>query len=186
MRRLTQTALVLSTLVLVPLVRAEDKKPPAEMPKPAQALTDAFKEATGTWTCKGKFQKMDGSGTIDGKSMMVLKSELGGFAYSGAVTVEKNAVLPKGMKEQLYFTYNAATNKLVEFYADSYGGFGHGTSDGETGDTVVWDEESVMMAKAAKTRTTVKRNGPKQLTLTFEMETDGKWATFGTNDCKKH
>jgi hypothetical protein len=187
MSRVVQTALVASTIALVPLARADDKgKPSADMqPKPAQALVDAFKGMTGTWACNGKFQKMDGSGTMDSKSTMVLKVALNGFAYSGEVTVEKSAMLPKGMTEQIYWSYNSATNKLVEFFADSFGGIAHGTSDGLTGDTVVWDEDAVMMAKPTKSRTTVKQIGPKEVALTFDIQTDGKWATFGTNSCKK-
>jgi hypothetical protein len=187
MPRLLPTALVVSTLALVPLARADDggKPTPEGAPKPAPALVDAFKGMTGTWACKGKAPKMDGSGMLDTKSTMVLKSTLGGFAYSGDVTVEKNAMLPEALKVQLYWSYNSATNKLVEFFADSFGGLGHGTSEGLTGDTLVWDEDVVMMAKANKAKTTVKRNGPKEIALTFDMQTDGKWTTLGTNSCKK-
>ena len=186
MRRVTQTAIALSTLMLVPLALADDKaKPPMEMPKPAAALTDAFKGMTGTWACKGKFQKMDGSGEMASKSNMVMKSELNGFAYSGEYKVEKNAMLPSGMKGQLFWSYDSANNKLVEFYADSVGGVGRGTSDGLSGDTTVWDEDGVMMGKASKSRTTLKRISPKEITLTFENQTDGKWVQLGVDSCKK-
>lgn len=188
MRQLIQAALVLSTVALVPRALADDKaKPPAEMqPKPAQVLVDAFKGMTGTWSCKGKFEKMDGSGQMDSKSSMILKPALDGFAYSGDYRVEKNAMLPNGMKGQMYWSYDSANNKLVEFYADSYGGVGRGTSDGLKGDSVVWDEDGVMMGKTNKSRTTVKRVSAHEITLTFEMQTpDGKWSTMGTDSCKK-
>jgi Protein of unknown function (DUF1579) len=186
MRRLAQTAIILSTLTLVPLALADDKaKPPAELPKPAPALVEAFKGMAGTWACKGKFQKMDGSGEMDSKSTMVMKPALDGFAYAGDYKVEKNGMLPNGMKGQLFWAYDASSNKLIEFFADSYGGVGRGTSDGLSGDTVVWDEDGVMMGKPTKSRTTVKRTGPKELTLTFEMQTDGKWAPLGRDSCKK-
>jgi hypothetical protein len=184
MHRLIRTAVAASTLVLVPLVRAEDKAKP-EMPKPGAALTDACQGMTGTWACKGKWAKMDGSGTMDSKSTMVLKSILDGFGYSGHVTVEKSAMLPTGLKEELFWSYDASTKKLLESFADSLGGVGHGTSDGQSGDTTVWDEDAVMMGKAGKSRTTVKRNGPKEVILTFEIQSDGKWSTLGTNSCKK-
>jgi hypothetical protein len=186
MRRLTQTALVLSTVVLVPLAFADDNaKSPAEFPKPAPALVEVFKPMTGTWACKGKFQKMDGSGELDSKSTMVLKSALDGFAYSGEYRVDKNAMLPNGMKGQNYWTYNSATKKLVEFFADSLGSVGTGTSDGLNGDTVIWDENGAMMGQPAKSRTTVKRIGPKEITLTFEMFRNGAWTTIGSDACKK-
>jgi hypothetical protein len=188
MRRLIQTV-ALSAFVVVPVARADDTaKPPAVgQPKPPLALVDAFKGMTGTWACKGKFQNMDGSGKMmDSKSTMVLQSALDGFAYSGDYRVEKNAVLPKGMKGQMFWSYDAATTKLVEFYADSVGGLGHGTSDGLKGDTVVWDEDGVMMGKANKSRTTMKRVSSHEITLTSEMQApDGKWATLGSDTCKK-
>jgi hypothetical protein len=189
MRRLIQTAVVLCSVVLVPKALADDSaKPPAEgPPKPPPALVDAFKGMQGSWACKGKFQSMDGSGKMmDSKSTMVLKSALDGFAYSGDYRIEKNAMLPTGMKGQMFWSYDAANNKLVEFYADSFGGIGRGTSDGLKGDSVVWDEDGVMMGKANKSRTTVKRVSAHEIALTFEMQSpDGKWATMGTDSCKK-
>ena len=187
MRRLTQAAVVLSAVALSPPALAQDaaKKPP-EMPKPAPALTDAFKGMTGTWACKGKAQKMDGSGEIDTQSTMVLRSELDGFAYAGTYQMGKNSVMPSGMKGQMFWTYDASTNKLVEFYADNAGGVGRGTSDGLKGTATAWDEDGVMMGKASKTRTTVTRISPTEVTLTFEMQADGKWSQMGHTSCKKH
>jgi hypothetical protein len=189
MRRPLQTALVLCTLAVAPKALADDAgTPPAEMqPKPPAALTEAFRGMTGTWACKGKFQTMDGSGkTMDSKSTLVLKPALDGFAYSGDYRLEKNAVLPSGMKGQMFWSYDAANKKLVEFFADSFGGLGRGTSDGLQGDTIVWDEDGVMMGKANKSRTTTKRVSAQELTLTVEMQgPDGAWATVGSDVCKK-
>jgi Protein of unknown function (DUF1579) len=187
MRRLTKTALVLSTVALAPLAVGEEKAtpPPPELPKPAPALIDAFKPMTGTWACRGKAQKMDGTGELASRSTLVLKSALDGFAYSAEYQVEKNATLPNGMKGRNYWTYDVATEKLVEFFADSLGTVGRGTSDGLKGDTVVWDETGAMMGQPAKSRTTVKRIGPKEVTLTVEMFRDGKWVAIGSDACKK-
>jgi hypothetical protein len=187
MRRLISKALLLS-FVLVPVALAHDaaKATSADLrPKPAQALTDAFKGMAGTWTCKGKFQRVDGSGEMANKSTMVIKPALDGFAYSGEYRVEKNALLPNGMKGQMFWSYDSVKNQLVEFTADSFGGTGHGTSEGLTGDSVVWDQDGAMMGQPAKSRTTVKHVGPKDVTLTFEVQTDGKWETLGLDSCKK-
>jgi hypothetical protein len=188
MRRLVELAVILSTIAVVPSALGEDaaKPSPETQPKPAVALADAFHGMAGSWACKGTFQAMDGSGKmLESKSSMVLKSALDGFAYSGDYRVEKNAMLPGGMKGQMYWTYDSANKKLVEFYADSFGSLGHGTSDGLKGDTVVWDENGVMMGKASKSRTTVKHVSANQITLTFEMQMDGKWTTLGTDTCNK-
>jgi hypothetical protein len=188
MRRFVELAVALATVALVPRAWGEDPaKAPGEMqPKPALALVEAFQGMTGSWTCKGKFQAMDGSGkTLDSKSGLVLKQALDGFAYSGDYRLEKNPALPGGMKGQTYWTYDSANKKLIEFYADSFGNLGHGTSDGLKGDTIVWEEEGVTMGRATKSRTTVRRVSEKQITLTSEMQTDGKWATLGTDTCTK-
>jgi Protein of unknown function (DUF1579) len=182
MRRLTQVLWMTSGLALAVDGRADAAN---ALPTPAPALVDAFRGMTGTWNCDGKFQKMDGSGTLDSKSTMVLTAAVGGFGYSGDVTVAATAQMPNGMKEQMFWSYNSATKKLVEFFVDSFGTLGHGTSDGRTVDTIVWDEDVVMMGKAAKFRTTVKSTGANALVLTFDTQTDGKWATLGTNTCTK-
>jgi hypothetical protein len=183
MRRLVQTALVVCTFGLVPLARADDAAKPA-LPKPAQALVDAFKSMTGTWACKGRFPKKDGSGTLESNSTMVIKPILNGFAYSGEVTVAKGTMMPVDFQQQFVWSYNAVTKKLVQYYVDSFGGTGQGTSDGLVGDTVIWDEETVKMGTPTKSRTTV-RISPTEVDLTFDFQMDGKWATVGTKSCTK-
>jgi Protein of unknown function (DUF1579) len=187
MRELATTAIVLATLTLVSPALADDKATPLSdlQPKPAPALVDAFKGMTGTWACAGKVQKLDGTDEMATKSTMTIKLLLDGFAYSGEYRVEKNAQLPSGMKGQMFWSYDTANAKLVEFFADSFGSVGHGSSDGLSDNTIVWEEDGVMMGKQAKSRTTVNRSSPNQLLLTFDVETDGKWATLGVDTCKK-
>ncbi len=189
MRRLIQTAVVLSTFVVARGALADDKPGPAAeaQPKPAPALVEAFQGMTGTWVCKGKFQRMDGSGqTTESKSTLILKPALDGFAYSGDYRLEKNAALPNGMKGRMFWSYDAANKKLVEFFADSFGGVGRGTSDGLKGDTIVWEEDGVMMGKANRSRTSTKRISAQEVVLTSEMQApDGTWATLGSDTCKK-
>jgi hypothetical protein len=173
-------------MLIAPALAQEKAKPSPDLqPKPAPALVDAFREMTGTWVCKGKFQPMDGSGEMPSKSTMTVRVLLDGFAYAGEYQVEKNPVLPNGMRGASFWTYDAAYNKLVELYADSFGNVGRGTSDGLAGDAVVWDQEAVMAGKIARTRTSVKRVSPTVITLTFDLQTDGKWATMGVDTCTK-
>jgi hypothetical protein len=182
MRRFTQAALMTSGIALFVVGAADAAN---TLPTPAPVLVDAFQGTAGTWSCDGKFQKMDGSGTTDSKSTMVVTSTAGGFAYSIDVTVGPSALFPNGIKVQMVWSYNSATKKLVEFFVDSFGALGNGTSDGRTGDSTVWDEDVVRMGKSTKSRTTVKTSSATALLLTFEMQTDGKWATLGTKTCTK-
>ena len=186
MPSVTLRTLLLCNLALVPLALADDKAkasaPPR--PQPALALVDAFKGMTGTWACKGKFKKVDGS-DMDSASTMVISAELGGFIYSGAFQVPKSDMMPAGMKGQMFWSYDSASNKLVEFFADSYGGIGRGTSDGLKGGTVVWDEDEVLMGKPKMVRTTVKRVSPVEMSLTFDQDSGGTSLNMGQNICKK-
>jgi hypothetical protein len=101
------------------------------------------------------------------------------------VVVAKSPQFPTDIRQQFSWAYNALTNKLVEFFGDNFGGVGQGTSDGLVGDTVIWDEDKVVMGKAARSRTSVKRIGPMEVALTFDFQFVGKWSTAGTKSCKK-
>ena len=184
---LPPTALFVAALALSASAHAEDAAKPAPqmLPKPATALVDAFKGMTGTWACKGAFPKKDGSGTLTSTSTMVVQSTVDGFAYTADVVVEKTPQFPTSIRQQFSWAYDPITKKLVEFFVDSFGGVGHGTSDGLVGDTVVWDEDKVVMGKEAKSRTSVKHIGPEEVALTFDFQLDGKWSTVGTKSCKK-
>jgi hypothetical protein len=186
MPRVTLPTLLLCNLVLVTLGFADDKAKPSapHRPQPAPGLVDAFHGMTGTWACRGKFKKMDGS-DMDSASTMVISSDLDGFTYSGAYQVPKSDLMPAGMKGQMYWGYDSAHNRLVEVFADSYGGTGRGVSDGLKGDTLVWDEEEVLMGKPKKVRTTVKRVSPREMSLTFDSDSNGTWVNLGHNNCKK-
>jgi hypothetical protein len=182
MHRLMRSGLLLSGLVLAGVARADDKAPHPGPPKPPQALVDAFQGMAGTWSCRANF----GSGAPESKSTMVVKPVANGFGYSGEVIVEGSAMMPSGVKQELTWAYNQVTHKLVEFIIDSFGDVESGTSDGMNGDTTVWEEDAVMMGKVWKSRTTVKRVGPKEVALTFETQKDGTWSAWATKTCKKH
>jgi hypothetical protein len=186
MSRVTLRALLFCQLAVAPLALAAGKAKPALPPKPqpAPALVDAFAGMTGTWTCKGKFKKPDGT-EVDSSSTMVITAELDGFTYSGAYQVPKSDTLPAGMQGQMYWSYDSANKKLVEFFADSLGGIGRGTSEGLKGDSVVWNEDQVLMGQPKRMRTTVKRVSPTEMSLTFDAEGNGTWVNLGSNSCKK-
>jgi hypothetical protein len=188
MPRTIAGAVLLCALALSPIASAADKPKPSpshNKPTPSPTLVAAFQGMTGVWDCKGKFKKMDGSGDMDSQSTMVISAELDGFTYSGAYEVPKSDMMPAGMKGQLFWSYDSSSNKLVEFFADSYGGIGSGTSDGLKNDTVVWDENEVLMGQPKRVRTTLKRVNPREITLSFDSDANGTWVNMGSNTCKK-
>jgi hypothetical protein len=185
LRPFTLRSLLFSSLALLSAARADTPAQANAPPKPAPMLVEAFKGMTGTWACNGKFKKTDGSGDMDSQSTMVITSELDGFTYSGAYQVPKSDVFPTGMQGQIFWSYDSAQNRLVEFFADSYGATGHGTSDGLRGDMVVWQEDEVLMGQRRKVRTTVQRVSPTEIALTFDADANGTWVNMGTNSCKR-
>ncbi|HVP59294.1 MAG TPA: hypothetical protein VMT11_01920 [Myxococcaceae bacterium] len=155
-------------------------------PKPNPALTEAFKDLSGTWACTGTMDNPQSPGSqVQTKSEMKIAPEVDGFAYSGSYRMEKNAAVPAGMKGILKWGWDEVRGKLVEFGFDNMGSSWLGTSEGQKGDTVVWAEEGAMMGQPAKTRTTVTRKGPREMTVVSEVENKGAWQKMGEDHCKK-
>jgi hypothetical protein len=179
-------AALLSATLLGWLAFADDAKKPAaapQAPKPEAALTAAFQPDVGTWSCSGKMNM--GDKELPTKSQFIMRSELGGFLYAGEFEVAKSAEMPQGMKGHIHWAWDPASKKLVEFGVDSFGNVFRGTSEGFQGDTAVWNEEGTYEGKPVKSRTTVKRNGAKEMTVTSEIDKDGTWAKMGEDHCKK-
>ena len=155
-------------------------------PRPNPALTEAFKDMAGTWACTGTMDNPLSPGTqVKTQGEMKLASELDGFAYSGLYKMEKNAAMPAPMKARFSWGYDDAKKKLVELGFDNIGSAWAGTSDGMKDGAIVWAEEGAMMGQPAKTRTTVTRKSPKEITVVSEMENKGAWQKMGEDRCKK-
>jgi hypothetical protein len=184
--RVIQT-LVFCSLVLATTASADGKtKPKTSLkPLPAPLLVDAFQGMTGTWDCKGKFKSPDGAGETDSQSTMVISAELDGFTYSGRYQVPKSDAAPNGMSGQMFWSYDSASNRLVEFFADSYGSIGRGTSEGLKDGVLVWNEDEVLMGQPKKVRTAVRHVSPTEIALSFDMDANGTWVNMGSNTCKK-
>lgn len=153
-------------------------KPPPELAK--------LSSMAGTWKCTSKMHmppEMGGEQT--GKSTMTIKKDLNGYWVLGQWKMEKSKTMPE-MKGDIYWGYDTAEQKFVEFGVDSTGSYMHGTSTGPQGGAWVWDEDGVMMGKKSKTRTTVNQKSPTATEIKFEMEAEpGKWVPMGEDSCKK-
>jgi hypothetical protein len=152
--------------------------PPPELAK--------FNNMTGTWKCVSKMHlppEMGGEQT--GKTTMIIKKDMNGYWMVGQWKMEKTKTMPE-MKGTIYWGYDVAEKKFVEFGVDSTGSMTRGTSDGPQNGKWVWDEDGTMMGKKSKTRTTVTEKSPTITEVRAEMETEpGKWAPMGEDDCKK-
>jgi len=182
-RRAVLAAVILSVPALAQDSGAAGQAPPK--PKPAAALTDAFKDFPGTWACTGSMDNPQKPGTqVPTKSEMKLSSEVDGFAYSGHFKGEKNVAMP-AFKAHMTWSYDAAKQKLVEFGVDNLGSTWTGTSDGLKDGALVWTEEGAMMGQPARTRTTVTRKSAREITVVTEIENKGAWQKMGEDHCKK-
>ena len=185
--RMLIRVLVAGLLVATPALGqdAASKSKPTP-PKPSPALTQAFKDASGTWSCSGTMDNPQAPGTqVKTKSEARFSPIVDGFAYSGVFRIEKNAAMPKGAKMIINWGYDEARAKLVEVGFDSVGSYWQGTSDGEKDGTTVWAEEGVMMGQPIKSRTTVTKKSPTEFTVVTEMENKGAWQKLGEDHCRK-
>lgn len=159
----------------------------AQGPRPDPALSKAFADSVGSWTCKGKMTlpKEMGGGELDTRSSMTIKKELNGFAYSGEWKSEKNKAFP-AMSGKMTWAYDAGTKKLTEFSVSSFGDVMRGEGEPGEGGNVVWNEEGTMMGKPSKSRTTVTMKGKTALDLAFDMQGEGgSWMPMGKESCTK-
>jgi hypothetical protein len=159
---------------------------PPQRPKPNPVLVETFKDAVGTWSCTGSMESPQSPGTqFPTRSEMRLATEVEGFAYSGTFKGEPNKAMPTAMKGHIHWYWDDAKKTLAEVGFDNFGETWTGTSDGIKGDTTVWNEEGVMMGKAARTRTTITKKSPKEVIILSELEDKGAWRKMGEDRCKK-
>ena len=185
--RMLIRVLAAGLLVAMPALGEDTSKQKPTPPKPAPALTEAFKDMSGTWTCSGSMDNPQAPGTqVKTKSEMRISPAVDGFAYTVAFKSEKNAAMPAGAKGVIQFGFDPTRNKLVESGYDNLGSSWQGTSDGQKDGATVWNEEGTMMGQAMKTRTTVTRKGAKEVTMLSEVESKpGAWQKMGEDTCRK-
>lgn len=185
--RMLIRVLVAGLLVAAPALGEDKSAEKPVPPKPAPALAEAFKDMSGTWSCSGSMDNPQAPGTqVKTKTEMKISTAVDGFAYTGAWKSEKNAAMPAGAKGTMQWGYDTSRNKLVEMGFDNMGSAWQGASDGEKDGKTVWMEEGVMMGQPMKSRTTVTRKSPKEITLMTEIETKpGAWQKMGEDTCRK-
>jgi hypothetical protein len=157
---------------------------PHAPPKPAEALTAAFKDSVGTWECTGKMT-MPGGAEMTSRSHMTIRRELNGFLYEGEWRVEKSQAFPE-MRGKMDWSYDPQAKKLIQHAVDSMGNTSRGESDGMQDGKLVWVEEGTMMGQPSKMRTTIATTGPNRIELTFEQQgSGGSWQPMGKDSCTK-
>ena len=98
--------LVAGLLVATPALAEDTQK--AAVSKPAPALTEAFKDMSGTWSCSGSMDNPRAPGTqVKTKTEMRISPTVDGFAYTGVWKSEKNAAMPAGGKGTMQWGFDS-------------------------------------------------------------------------------
>ena len=175
----------LASLLCPVVALAADAAPPPR-PTPPPALTEAFKDSVGAWTCTGEMENPQAPGTrVPSRTEVRIRAVADGFAYAGERRTEKNAALPAGSKEALLWVFDQGKGKLLEVGVDNAGSSWTGTSDGLRDGAVVWIAEGTTAGQASRVRITVTRKSARELSVVAELENRGAWQKVGEDTCRK-
>jgi hypothetical protein len=155
----------------------------------AQSATDQLKTLSpfiGTWKCSGKtFASEMGpehstTATVTGKWMLNAKW------LEMRYTEEKNSRNPNPYAVVAYWGWDEGQKKLVAGSFDNQGGYAVATSEGWSGDTLVFEGPSHMGAMTMNSRDSFTRNGDNQISHSFlTPDNAGGWKKFDEETCKK-
>lgn len=154
-----------------------------EAPKPNAMLEAAFKDAPGSWTCKGTWSDPSGK-TMTVTTKAKFTKALGGHQYTAEFSAPKNDAMP-AMKTFSEWHYDPITKGLVSTMVSDNGDASRATSTGMNGQTIIWNAEGTMMGQPAKMRMTQVTKSPKEVAMTYEAEANGNWVKVGEESCKK-
>lgn len=155
-----------------------------EAPKPNAMLETAFKDAVGSWTCKGTWNDPSGK-TMTATTKAKFTKELDGHQYAAVFDMPKSDAMP-AMKSHAEWHYDPISKGLVGTMVCSSGDVSRATSSGQQGTSIVWTSEGTMMGQPMKMRSTHTWKSPKEMTMVHEVEAGGNWAKMGEDTCKKN
>ncbi|MBC7794439.1 MAG: hypothetical protein H7Z43_12105 [Clostridia bacterium] len=150
---------------------------------PNPMLDSSFKQATGSWTCKGTMKTPTGSQT-EVKTTGKIAKALGGHQYVGEFSYPKSDSFP-AMKSITEWHYDPTAKTLVANSVSDNGDASRGTSNGLQGQAMVWTSEGTMGGTQMKSRSTQLYKNDKEMTMSFEAEVGGNWTPVGQQVCKK-
>jgi hypothetical protein len=190
-KRIALAASWLVLLLLAPPTVAQDK-PAAEAmapPKPAPELVEYMKDLVGSWTCATTFPAGSmGPDSPEVKTTAKVKmskdTSLGGMFYKGEYSVAKSKAVPMAFKGVFYMGYDAGTKQITTVSVDNMGSASMGAGP-ISGNTASWSGESFMMGQKVKTRETMTKVDPKNITHKVEVDMGKGFQPMGEDVCKK-
>lgn len=116
---------------------------------------------------------------------VVSKWDDSGYWLAATYTEKKTAENPKPIRFTGFFGYDPGMKKLIVSGVDNMGGYSSGSSDGMSGDAVVFTGPWHMQGMTFNGRDTFRKLGNGRLSHTGEIEQDGKWVKVGEETCTK-
>jgi hypothetical protein len=159
------------------------------MPAPAPELAEFMKDVLGSWSCNTTFPAgAMGPGSPEVKVNVKVKfskdQALGGFFYKGEYKMTKSKEMPMAFAGLFYMGYEPASKQVTNVAVDNTGAVSMGVGP-LTATTASWSGEGYMMGKKVKTRETMTKDGPKQLTHKMEVDMGKGFQVMGEDVCKK-
>lgn len=192
-KKLLSIGTLLGSMMSLSLAQAEDKAPaPAEAagpPKPAAELVDYMKDVLGNWTCATTLAPgAMGPGSPEVKATSKVKiskdAALGGFFYRGEYSMAKSKTVPMAFSGIFYLGYDTGSKQLVNVSVDSTGAASMGTGP-ISGASASWSGDGYMMGTKVKSRETMTKDSPKQVTHKLEIDMGKGFQPMGEDVCKK-
>jgi hypothetical protein len=124
-----------------------------------------------------------GSPAVKLASTVVIKKDLGGFAWRGEYTSKKTKEMP-AFVGTFFLGYQPADKLYTLTSADSMGGAELATSSGFEGDRITFTGDAFYLGRKIKVRETMIK-GEKKAGHTLEIDTGSGFQPAGEDACKK-
>jgi hypothetical protein len=163
--------------------------PAMPVPTPAPELAEFMKDVLGSWNCSTTLAAgAMGPGSPEAKVNVKVKfskeAALGGFFYKGEYKMTKSKDMPMAFAGLFYLGYEPASKQITNASVDNTGAISMGVGP-LTATTASWSGDGYMMGKKVKTRETMIKDGPKQITHKMEVDMGKGFQFMGEDVCKK-
>jgi hypothetical protein len=156
------------------------------MPTPSKELEAFMKGFEGSWKCDTKFAAGamgPGSPESSTKTTVKIKKEFDGFSWHGEFKLGKTPAMP-AMSGVFQVGYDPGTKQATYVSYDSMGSAMMGAGP-ISGDSATFVEEGYMMGMKSKTRETMTKKGPKEITHKVEIDQGKGFQLMAEDTCKK-
>jgi hypothetical protein len=156
----------------------------AAEPKPAPQLDD-LKFFVGNWKCAGRqlgHAEFGAEHVI--AATMQIRAEGDGF-WREFVYEEKKTKEARGMKVTGFIGWDTTNKRLMLTAFNNFGATETATSQGWTGQVIVWTGEMIGQSIRYPLRLTLTRRNDKEWSQVIELSTQGLWQPFSDMHCNK-